>query len=109
MTAILIGGRQTFAFVLATLLWGGSTSSAQERAAPSRTTDRAEITTIIRRWEESWNRHDMHAFANLFHEDGTWILWTGQVWKGRAAIEGGHAAVHKTIFRIACSANSWKS
>ncbi len=24
---------------------------------------------------------------------------TGQVWKGRAAIEEGHAAVHRTVFR----------
>jgi uncharacterized protein (TIGR02246 family) len=28
-----------------------------------------------------------------------WILWTGEVWKGRNAIEEGHAAVHKTVFR----------
>ena len=41
----------------------------------------------------------MHALANLFHEDGTWVLWTGQVWKGRNTIEEGHAAVHKTVFR----------
>ena len=41
----------------------------------------------------------MHAFASLFHEDGVWILWTGDVWKGRNAIEEGHAAVHKTVFR----------
>ena len=39
------------------------------------------------------------AFASLFHQDGIWILWTGQVWKGRTAIEDGHAAVHKTVFR----------
>jgi uncharacterized protein (TIGR02246 family) len=30
---------------------------------------------------------------------GIWILWTGEVWKGRTAIEEGHAAVHKTVFR----------
>ena len=28
-----------------------------------------------------------------------WVLWTGDVWKGKQAIEEGHAAVHKTIFR----------
>jgi hypothetical protein len=27
------------------------------------------------------------------------MLWTGEVWKGRTAIEEGHAAVHKTVFR----------
>jgi len=41
----------------------------------------------------------MHAFANLFHEDAVWVLWTGNVWKGRTAIENGHASVHKTYFR----------
>ena len=28
-----------------------------------------------------------------------WVLWTGDVWKGKQAIEEGHAAVPKTIFR----------
>jgi len=41
----------------------------------------------------------MRAFGRLFHDDGVWILWTGAVWKGRTAIEEGHAAVHKTVFR----------
>ena len=54
---------------------------------------------ILRGWEAAWNSHDMHAFAELFHDDAVWILWTGQVWTGRTAIEEGHAAVHKTYFR----------
>ena len=41
----------------------------------------------------------MTAFASLFHEDGIWVLWTGDVWTGRRVIEEGHAAVHKTFFR----------
>jgi hypothetical protein len=45
----------------------------------------------------------------LFHEDGVWILWTGEVWKGRTTIEEGHAAVHKTVSAIAFSANGSKS
>jgi len=61
--------------------------------------DRAQISAILSRWEEAWNRHDMHAFASQFQDDGVWILWTGDVWSGRDAIEQGHAAVHKTFFR----------
>jgi len=81
-----------------------SSASMGQRAQPAarasdRASDRAKVTALIRSWEEAWNSHDMHAFANLFHEDGIWILWTGQVWKGRTAIEEGHAAVHKTVFR----------
>jgi uncharacterized protein (TIGR02246 family) len=64
-----------------------------------KTSDSAQITAIIHNWETSWNSHDMHAFANLFHEDAIWILWTGDVWKGKTAIENGHANVHKTYFR----------
>ena len=61
--------------------------------------DREQITAILRQWEDAWKAHDMAAFASLFHEDGVWILWTGDVWKGRMVIEEGHAAVHKTFFR----------
>jgi uncharacterized protein (TIGR02246 family) len=68
-------------------------------AKVSEASDRKQITAILDSWERAWNSHEMHAFANLFHEDGVWVLWTGAVWKGRAAIEEGHAAVHKTVFR----------
>mgnify|MGYP003529018349 CR=1 FL=1 len=54
---------------------------------------------VIAAYGEAWNSHDMPALANLFHEDGIWVLWTGQVWTGRKTIEEGHAAVHRTVFR----------
>lgn len=75
--------------------------SASGQAPPSsdRATDREQITAIVSRWESAWNTHDMKTFGTMFHDDGTWILWTGAVWVGRRAIEDGHAAVHKTIFR----------
>lgn len=72
----------------------GEKSQASDRGA-----DRERILSILARWEEAWNRHDMKAFASLFHEDGIWVLWTGDVWEGRNVIEQGHAAVHKTVFR----------
>ena len=50
--------------------------------------DREEINGLLARWEDAWNTHDMAAFASVFHEDGVWILWTGDVWKGRRLIEG---------------------
>ncbi len=71
----------------------------QAPAVPDRTVDREQITAILARWERAWNTHDMKAFGTMFHDDGTWILWTGAVWVGRRAIEDGHAEVHKTIFR----------
>jgi uncharacterized protein (TIGR02246 family) len=59
----------------------------------------ARVAGIVDGLEKAWNDHDMRALANLFHEDGTWVLWTGAVWKGRTKIEEGHAEVHKTVFR----------
>jgi uncharacterized protein (TIGR02246 family) len=86
------------AFLVAGFLSIASTSMGQG-PQPGNGTDREQITAILDSWEKAWNSHDMHAFAGLFHEDGIWILWTGEVWKGRTAIEEGHAAVHKTVFR----------
>jgi uncharacterized protein (TIGR02246 family) len=68
-----------------------------------------QITAILGRWENAWNAHDMAAFASLFHEDGVWVLWTGEVWPGRRAIEEGHAAVQRRSFATAFSANTSKS
>jgi uncharacterized protein (TIGR02246 family) len=72
---------------------------AQEQTSAARNSDRDEIMAILKAWEDAWNRHDMRAFGKLFHEDGVWVLWTGQIWTGRTAIEEGHAAVHRTVFR----------
>jgi Domain of unknown function (DUF4440) len=71
--------------------------------------EREQITAILGRWENAWNAHDMAAFASLFHEDGVWVLWTGEVWPGRRAIEEGHAAVQRRSFATAFSANTSKS
>ena len=98
MTRRLAGTIGMFAFVVAGLLSIASTSMSQSAQLGGRA-DREQITGILDSWEKAWNSHDMRALAALFHEDGIWILWTGEVWKGRTAIEEGHAAVHKTVFR----------
>ena len=99
MKTEVAGASRRMTLVVAVLLCVWSPSLSQRAQSSARTSDRAKITAMIRSWEEAWNTHDMHAFANLFHEDGVWVLWTGQVWKGRMAIEEGHVAVHKTVFR----------
>lgn len=87
------------AVTFAGLLVVPADAAGQRDQSPGSAGDREEITAILGRWEDAWNTHDMAAFASLFHEDGVWVLWTGEVWTGRRAIEEGHAAVHKTIFR----------
>jgi uncharacterized protein (TIGR02246 family) len=91
-------GRE-FMLVVAGVLSVIAIPVAQEPPATDRAPERQQISAIVERWEAAWNRHDMRAFASEFEEDGTWILWTGEVWKGRDAIEKGHAEVHKTVFR----------
>jgi len=46
---------------------------------------------------ETWNRHDMRAFGQLFAADADFVNVTGSWWKGRAAIEKNHAYLHGTI------------
>lgn len=79
-------------------------SGASGQSLPDSTTKKAadstKIVALIDAMQTAWNTHDMHALANLFHEDGTWILWDGKiVWKGRSLIEEGHAKAHKTVYR----------
>ena len=78
------------------IVWAHATQLSDETSS---TNDEKQIADILKKWEDAWNTHDMSAYASLYHDDGVWILWTGNVWKGRQAIEEGHAAVHKTIFR----------
>jgi uncharacterized protein (TIGR02246 family) len=89
--------------LLLSALWlaRSMTPSAMAQVAPpgTNTADKEQVSAIAAGLEKSWNDHDMRALANLFHEDGTWVLWTGQVWKGRNKIEEGHAEVHRTVFR----------
>jgi uncharacterized protein (TIGR02246 family) len=94
----MAGTSKRLLFVVAGLV-GASTAMSQSSSPGDRVGDRQQIAAMIQKWEVAWNSHDMHAFASLFQEDGTWILWTGQVWSGRTAIEEGHAAVHRTVFR----------
>jgi uncharacterized protein (TIGR02246 family) len=95
-------GRMVWVIAAASAVAGGymviAAGSQQDQSAGS-AADRDQITAIVTRWETAWNTHDMTAYASLYHDDGVWVLWTGDVWTGRRAIEDGHAAVHKTIFR----------
>ncbi len=73
--------------------------ASQEQRQADRTADREQVEAMLARWEAAWNRHDMAAFAAMFHDDGVGVLWTGAVWRGRRSIEEGHAEAHRTVFR----------
>jgi uncharacterized protein (TIGR02246 family) len=103
MVARLINANSIFTLIIAGFLLFFVTPAMSQRSLPKAKTSEPDnpekITAIIRDWEKAWNNHDMKAFAHLFQEDGVWILWTGEVWKGRTVIEEGLAAVHKTVYR----------
>jgi len=61
--------------------------------------DRAEIDALLRRWEKAWEDGDAVAWSRLFHEDGTWILWTGGEWRGRAQIARDFAGPFATFYK----------
>jgi uncharacterized protein (TIGR02246 family) len=100
MMQLLMREIKSLSFLVILFILPFCSAGQQSKQAKNRSTkDSTQIVAIIDSWQKAWNSHDMHAFANLFHEDGIWILWNGKVWKGRDTIEKGHAEVHKTVFR----------
>ena len=59
----------------------------------------SEIEKVLAALPESWNRHDMVAYASYFTDNADFINILGMHWRGRAAIEAQHINIHKTIFR----------
>ncbi len=57
------------------------------------------IPALLKAAEDTWNRHDMTAFANLCHEDADWVSWTGNLSRGRAKIKEGHERIHRTYYK----------
>lgn len=54
---------------------------------------------VAQEFMDSWNRHDMAAFAALFAEDANFVNVVGTWWTSRKEIEAAHAVTHATIFR----------
>lgn len=64
-----------------------------------RMSDQQNVESVIRAFGDSWNRHDMDAFARLFAEDAEFVNVVGMWWKGREEIRRAHMATHATMFR----------
>jgi uncharacterized protein (TIGR02246 family) len=76
----------------------GQSPAFRDAAAPT-AADRAQVERMVYDFEAAWNRHDMVAFANLFHDDAAWVHWRGGLWVGRPAIYEGHRIIHETYYR----------
>jgi uncharacterized protein (TIGR02246 family) len=66
---------------------------------PPRSDPRTEVSNIVERFVEYWNRHDMRAFAELFAPDAEFVNVVGLWWKGRGEIRKAHELTHASIFR----------
>ncbi|MCW0197535.1 SgcJ/EcaC family oxidoreductase [Sphingopyxis sp.] len=55
-------------------------------------------TDIAARFADAWNRHDMAAFASLFHADASFVNRFGTYWRGVERIVAGHVPIHETIY-----------
>ena len=51
---------------------------------------RSQIANVVDGLTESWNRHDMEAYAAQFAEDADFVNVIGMHWRGRAEIEARH-------------------
>lgn len=61
--------------------------------------DAAAVAAIADTFLDTWNTHDMQAFAALYADDADFVNVYGLWWQGRQAIEDAHAATHLTLFR----------
>jgi uncharacterized protein (TIGR02246 family) len=72
---------------------------AQNASARDLADATTNVKTVVSSLAESWNRHDMTAFAAAFSENADFVNVIGMHWRGRQEIEAKHAATHRTIFR----------
>lgn len=90
-------------FMLALLLAACASAPASVSSSNPRgeltTEDLREVNGIFQKWERAWQDHDMRAWAQLFHEDGKYVTWFGEVFSGRDTIESKMAEAHRTVFR----------
>jgi uncharacterized protein (TIGR02246 family) len=59
----------------------------------------ASVKSVVASLAESWNRHDMMAFAAAFAENADFVNVIGMHWQGRQEIEAKHTVTHRKIFR----------
>jgi uncharacterized protein (TIGR02246 family) len=65
----------------------------------SATADHNEIERLAALFTESWNRHDMAQFAQLFVHDADFVNVVGMWWKNREEIKKAHAYSRSTFFK----------
>ncbi len=88
-----------FVSVLGCLNATPSPASPATTPAAQSAADNAAVRAVVASFEDAWNRHDMDAFAALFHEDAAWVHWRGGYFRGRDEIKQGHLVIHQTFYK----------
>ena len=60
---------------------------------------RGEIEKVLTALQESWNRHDVPAYAAMWQEDADFVNVLGMYLKGRAALQAELEFLHADFFR----------
>jgi uncharacterized protein (TIGR02246 family) len=60
--------------------------------------DEEEIRAMVMGGQETWNRHDMKAWAERLTDEADWINIVGMHWRGKAAVLKAHEVIHRKIF-----------
>jgi uncharacterized protein (TIGR02246 family) len=61
--------------------------------------DEQAVRAVCSQVIETWNAHDMKAFAELFRADAEFVNVYGMWWTGHQRIQAEHEATHATVFR----------
>ena len=61
--------------------------------------DEQAIRKVMQGYTETWDRHDMRVWSQLFAEDADFVVMTGKYLKGRAEIEAYHTALHAGVYK----------
>ncbi|MDQ3667988.1 MAG: SgcJ/EcaC family oxidoreductase [Acidobacteriota bacterium] len=72
-------------------------------------TDEAAIRQVVKQVEDGWNAHDAKAFAAPFAADADYVVVNGMRATGREAIEKGHTAIFRTIYKDSLNVATVKS
>jgi len=59
--------------------------------------DAEDVRSIVVRFAETWNRHDLDAFCKLFAPDANFVNVAGLLWTGRQSIQAHIAYSHGAI------------
>jgi uncharacterized protein (TIGR02246 family) len=61
--------------------------------------DTTDIAAVLQSLMDTWNRHDMVAYAANFAENADFVNVLGERYTGREQIEAQHVRIHKTVMR----------